>query len=62
MYKKYLRGNRNPDEFAAFNERLDQEKFAKLLNNFPPGITSKEITEFNVFDGVGVAELEASIK
>ena len=62
MYRKYLPQNAESDEFAEFVESLDEIAFNKLLDNVPAGISSREPIEFAEYKGVGVHDLQVSVK
>ena len=56
MYRKYFPENNTSNEFAAFIESLDQNKFDELLNNIPQEIIKREPYEFSTFDKVKVED------
>ncbi len=61
MYKKYLQKNEEANSFANFIDSLDENKWNKLVDNIPQDITSREPAEFDKFNDVKVADLQAII-
>ncbi len=61
VYRKYLPPDEEADRFADFVLSLTDDDFAKLLDNIPEAITSRNPYEFARFNGVTVDELKAAI-
>lgn len=62
MYYKYLPENKEADEFAAFIEKLDREKWDKLIENIPEEIAEGEPAKFDTFNSIKVQDLIAAIE
>ncbi len=58
MRRRYLPPDTEAEAFAAFVDRLDEESFARLLDDVPAGIAEREPADFGEWAGVGVADLE----
>ncbi len=54
MYRKYFPKNDVSNEFAAFIQSLNQDKFDEVLQNIPQEIIKREPYEFSTFDKVKV--------
>ncbi|NND16187.1 MAG: hypothetical protein HKN89_07665 [Eudoraea sp.] len=58
MYRKYFPKESEAEEFAAFISAMDDDGFAKLLDNIPKQITDREPLEFTTYDDVKVSDLK----
>ncbi len=56
MYRKYFPENDVSNEFAAFIQSLNQDKFDEVLQNIPQEIIKREPYEFSTFDKVKVED------
>jgi hypothetical protein len=62
MYRTYLPPDEAREEFAAFIEELDDERFDRLVSHIRQALLEKEPHELAEFDGVGVGDLRESIR
>lgn len=60
MYRTYLDADPAADEFAAFIEGLDEDAWARLVENIPAAITQREPAQFGGFSGVSARGLRAA--
>jgi len=57
MYRHYLEPDPDADGFAFFVEDLDEDSWARLVDNIPVAITQREPAEFGGFSGVSADDL-----
>ena len=57
MYRKYFPREDRAEEFADFITSMDEEDFARLLDNIPKEITSREPLDFTAYAEVKVSDL-----
>lgn len=61
MYRAYLPSDPGREEFASFIERLDEDRFERLISRIPPTILEREPFELGDYDGVTVDDLRSAI-
>ncbi|MCE2613670.1 hypothetical protein LVD13_11865 [Flavobacteriaceae bacterium D16] len=58
MYRKYFPKEDRAEEFAALIKSMDDDDFAKLLENIPEEIRDRQPREFTTFDKVKASDLK----
>ena len=58
MYRKYFSKEDRAEEFAALIKSMDDDDFAKLLENIPEEIRDRQPREFTTFDKVKASDLK----
>ena len=58
MYRKYFSKEDRAEEFAALIKSMDDDDFAKLLENIPEEIRDRQPREFTNFDKVKASDLK----
>ena len=61
MSKRYFPDHASENEFITLVESIDDMAFAKLLENIPDGITSRQPSEFTNYNGVTSRDLHQII-
>lgn len=60
MYRKYFSSTPSAEEFAAFIDSLDDQKFAQVLSHIPEEIIKREPLEFNTYDKITAMDIDKS--